>query len=160
MLCSHSRCNVHHLLHSKSATVQLAELALKQQAAERTRTVAAVTLARLSLLNKYKVTDVIAAQCRCLLTDSKQVNVALQLVYDPAVCCIFLPLHESTTASSSHRRSDIVVHVNRSSTLCIWHCSSCCRTTPKSDQHSCTACWRRRRLMAGSTRRRSGAHVL
>ena len=54
--------------------LQLAELALDQQAAEGVREAAALVLSRLSLLNKYKVTDVSAALCRCLLTDSKQVG--------------------------------------------------------------------------------------
>jgi hypothetical protein len=66
-----------------TAHLQLAELALDQQAAESVREATALALARLSLLNKYKVTDVIAALCRCLLTDSKQV-VRLYLADTPS----------------------------------------------------------------------------
>lgn len=54
--------------------LQLAQLALESRAAAGVRESAALALARLSLLNKYKVTDVIAALCRCLLADSSQVT--------------------------------------------------------------------------------------
>ena len=53
--------------------MQLAELALNQQADEGVRQAAALALACLSVLDKFKVTDISAALCRCLLTDCKQV---------------------------------------------------------------------------------------
>lgn len=53
--------------------MQLAELALDAEAAAGVQESAALAVARLSLLNKYKVTDVVAALCRCLLASSTQV---------------------------------------------------------------------------------------
>jgi hypothetical protein len=56
-----------------TVNLQLVELALDQQAAKSVREAAALAAARISCLEKYKVTDVSAALCCCLLTDSKQV---------------------------------------------------------------------------------------
>lgn len=65
--------------------LQLSELALDQRAIGSVREAAALALARISFLNKYKVTDVSAALSRCLLTDSKQV-VCVHLAEPP--CCV------------------------------------------------------------------------